>query len=89
VGLIFFGNLCNQESGKGFFQSARSFFLTGRERELKIILVKGGEVHEMDVPPRNPLLDLWFVAMVLSKTLNGSSEDKGNHSELFKDFKGR
>jgi hypothetical protein len=47
--------------------------LTGRERELKIILVKGGEVHEMDVPPRNPLLDLWFVVMVLSKTLNGSS----------------
>ena len=53
-----------------------SFFLTGRERELKIILGKGGEVHEMDVPPCNPLLHLWFVAMVLSKTLNGSSEDK-------------
>jgi len=63
--------------------------LTGRGRELKIILAKGGEVHEMDVPPCNPLLDLWFVAMVLSKTLNGSSEDKRNHSELFKDFKGR
>ena len=30
----------------------------------------------MDVPPCNPLLDLWFVAMVLSKTLNGSSEVK-------------
>jgi len=27
----------------------------------------------MDVPPCNPLFDLWFVAMVLSKTLNGSS----------------
>jgi hypothetical protein len=30
----------------------------------------------MDVPPCNPLLDLRFVAMVLSKTLNGSSEGK-------------
>ena len=30
----------------------------------------------MDVPPCNPLFDLWFVAMVLSKTLNGSSEYK-------------
>ncbi len=26
----------------------------------------------MDVPPCNPLLDLWLVALVLSRTLNGS-----------------
>jgi hypothetical protein len=52
-------------------------------------LKEGGEVHEMDVPPCNPLLDLWFVAMVLSKTLNGSSEGKRNRSEFLKDFKGR
>jgi hypothetical protein len=45
-------------------------------------VIKGGEVHEMDVPPCNPLLDLWFVAMVLSKTLNGSSE-------FIKDLRGR
>jgi hypothetical protein len=39
----------------------------------------------MDVPPCNPLLDLWIVAMVLSKTLNGSSEDKINHLEFLRD----
>jgi hypothetical protein len=33
----------------------------------------------MDVPPCNPLLDLWIVAMVLSMTLNGSSESRINH----------
>lgn len=43
----------------------------------------------MDVPPCNALLNLWFVAMVLSKTLNGSSESKRNHLDFFKDFKGR
>lgn len=30
----------------------------------------------MDVPPCDPLLDLWFEAMVLSKTLNCSSDAK-------------
>jgi hypothetical protein len=30
----------------------------------------------MDVPPCNPLLDLRFVALVLSRTLNGSAESK-------------
>jgi len=30
----------------------------------------------MDVPPCNPLLDLRFVAFVLSRTLNGSTESK-------------
>jgi len=30
----------------------------------------------MDVSPCNPLLDLWFVVLVLSRTLNGSSEGK-------------
>jgi len=37
-------------------------------------LRKGGEVHEMDVPPCNPLFDLWFDTLVLSTTWNGSSE---------------
>ena len=36
----------------------------------------------MDVSPCNSLLDLWFVALVLSKTLNGSSEGKGINEEL-------
>jgi len=43
----------------------------------------------MDVSPCNPLLDLWFVAMVLSKTLNGSSEGMKTHSRFLEDFKGR
>jgi hypothetical protein len=43
----------------------------------------------MDVSPCNPLLDLWFVALVLSKTLNGSSEGKKTHSRFLEDFKGR
>jgi hypothetical protein len=30
----------------------------------------------MDVPPCNPLLDLRFVTLVLSKTLNGSSVER-------------
>jgi len=30
----------------------------------------------MDVSPCNPLLDLRFVVLVLSKTLNGSTESK-------------
>ena len=46
--------------------------LTEGESKFKIYLCEGGEVHEMDVPPCNPLFDLWFVAMVLSKTLNCS-----------------
>ena len=36
----------------------------------------------MDVSPCNSLLDLWFVMLVLSKTLNGSSEGKGTNEEL-------
>jgi hypothetical protein len=36
----------------------------------------------MDVSSCNSLLDLWFVALVLSKTLNGSSEGKGINEEL-------
>jgi hypothetical protein len=39
----------------------------------------------MDVSPCNSLLNLRFVALVLSKTLNGSSEGKKNNQ----DFKGR
>jgi hypothetical protein len=40
----------------------------------------------MDVPPCNPLLNLWFVAMVLSKTLNGSSECEGIDLEFLNGF---
>jgi hypothetical protein len=36
----------------------------------------------MDVSPCNSLLDLWFVALVLSKTLNGSSVGKKTNEEL-------
>jgi len=36
----------------------------------------------MDVSPCNPLLDLWFVVLVLSKTLNGSSKGKWINEEL-------
>jgi hypothetical protein len=36
----------------------------------------------MDVPPCNSLLDLWFVMLVLSKTLNGSSEYDKTNEEL-------
>lgn len=36
----------------------------------------------MDVSPCNSLLDLWFIALVLSRTLNGSSEGKGINKEL-------
>ena len=43
---------------------------------------KGGEVHEMDVSPRNSLLDLRFFALVLSRTLNGSSEGRRKIEEL-------
>lgn len=35
---------------------------------LKLLLRKGGEVHEMDVPPCNPLFDLWVDTLVLSMT---------------------
>ncbi|MGZ3615204.1 MAG: hypothetical protein ACXU9X_15065, partial [Thermodesulfobacteriota bacterium] len=42
---------------------------------------EGGEANEMDVPPCNPLLDLRFVALVLSRTLNGSSEGKRINEE--------
>jgi hypothetical protein len=59
--------------------------LTGRRSRFKILVRKGGEVHEMDVPPCNPLFNLWIVAMVLSKTLNGSSEDKIDHLEFLRD----
>jgi len=50
--------------------------------KVKIIIREGGEIYEMDVSPCNSLLNLWFVALVLSKTLNGSSEDKGINEEL-------
>jgi hypothetical protein len=50
--------------------------LTGRGAGYKIRIGKGGEVHEMDVSPCNSLLDLRFFALVLSRTLNGSSENK-------------
>jgi len=46
--------------------------LTEEGDKFKIVVKEGGEVHEMDVPPCNPLFDLWFDARVLSKTLNGS-----------------
>jgi len=36
----------------------------------------------MDVSPCNSLLDLWFVALVLSRTLNGSSGGKRTNEEL-------
>jgi hypothetical protein len=36
----------------------------------------------MDVSPCNSLLDLWFVALVPSKTLNGSSDSKKTNEEL-------
>ena len=36
----------------------------------------------MDVSPRNSLFDLRFLALVLSKTLNGSSEGKRKIEEL-------
>jgi hypothetical protein len=36
----------------------------------------------MDVSPCNSLFDLRFVALVLSKTLNGSSKGKGINEEL-------
>ena len=38
----------------------------------------------MDVSPCNSLLDLRFVALVLSKTLNGSSEGKKNNPNFLK-----
>ncbi len=41
----------------------------------------------MDVPPCDPLLDLWFEAMVLSKTLNCSSDAKPYSS--FVGYQGR
>ncbi len=44
------------------------FFLTRGKSKFKINLEEGGEDYEMDVSPCNPLFDLWFVAMVLSKT---------------------
>jgi hypothetical protein len=36
----------------------------------------------MDVSPCNPLLDLRFVALVLSRTLNGSSEGQAVSEEM-------
>jgi len=42
--------------------------LTDRRNGSIIKVMKGGEVDEMDVPPRNPLLDLWLSTPVLSKT---------------------
>ncbi len=40
----------------------------------------------MDVSPCNPLFDLWFVAMVLSRTLKGSSDGKRTNDEILNDF---
>ena len=40
----------------------------------------------MDVSPCNPLFDLWFVAMVLSRTLKGSSDGKKTNDEIMNDF---
>ena len=36
----------------------------------------------MDVSPCNSLLDLRFLVLVLSTTLNGSSEDKKNNPDF-------
>jgi len=44
------------------------FFLTWRIFHLKIGIKEGGEVHEMDVSSCHPLLHLWLVTTVLSKT---------------------
>jgi hypothetical protein len=41
-----------------------------------INLLEGGEVHEMDVPPRHPLFGLRLDTQVLSMTLNRSVEFK-------------
>jgi hypothetical protein len=38
----------------------------------------------MDVSPCNSLLDLWFFALVLSRTLNGSSENKKDKPNLLR-----
>jgi hypothetical protein len=53
-----------------------------RRSEFKICLREGGEIYEMDVSPCNSLLDLWFIVLVLSKTLNGSSEGKKTREKL-------
>lgn len=42
--------------------------LTDERVPFRIKLSKGGEVHEMDVPPCNPLFDLRFDTLVLSMT---------------------
>jgi hypothetical protein len=42
----------------------------------------------MDVSPCNSLLDLWFIALVLSRTLNGSLEGKET-SRTIRELKGR
>jgi len=46
----------------------RKTFLTDGKVRFKIKLSKGGEVHEMDVPPCNTLFDLRFDTLVLSTT---------------------
>jgi hypothetical protein len=38
----------------------------------------------MDVSTCNSLLDLWFFALVLSRTLNGSSENKKDKPNLLR-----
>jgi hypothetical protein len=43
----------------------------------------------MDVSPCNSLLDLRFFALVLSRTLNGSSENKKDNPNFFRISKGR
>ena len=71
---ILFGISVIKRASSSF--SELSFVLTGGRSKLKIELREGGEVHEMDVSPCNSLLDLRFVASVLSRTLNGSSDSK-------------
>jgi hypothetical protein len=41
----------------------------------------------MDVSPCNSLLDLRFLALVLSRTLNGSSENRFKTTQISHDFK--
>jgi len=46
----------------------KSYLLTDGKVHFRMNIRKGGEVHEMDVPPCNPLFDLWFDTPVLSMT---------------------
>jgi len=61
---------------KKALQEGLTLYLTWEIKRFILIFKEGGEVHEMDVSPCNSLLDLRFVASVLSRTLNGSSDGK-------------